>query len=105
VSLAAMLMAGLDGIDAQLHNGAHNYGPFDVDIAKQSKEFRSKIVGLPRSLYDALDALSADREFLTRGSVFSNAFIDRWIEGKRANESLEIATRPHPYEYHLYLDV
>ncbi len=103
-SLAAMLMAGLDGIDNQIDPEKHDFGPFDVDIAKQSDEFKSRIAALPRSLYDALTALDNDRAFLTRGKVFPEAFLDTWIEGKRRNEWNEVSVRPHPYEYHLYLD-
>ena len=104
-TLAAMLMAGLDGIERQIDPAASNLGPFDVDIAKQDRAFKSKIANLPQSLPDALDALSADREFLTCGKVFTASFLDTWIEAKRANESAPVRARPHPYEYHLYLDV
>jgi len=104
LTLAGMLMAGLDGIESPVDLAAENFGPFDVDIAKQDGEFRRKITPLPASLHDALTALNDDRAFLLKGEVFSNAFIDNWIAAKRANEDREVAARPHPYEYHLYLD-
>jgi len=104
LTLAAMLMAGLDGIESPIDLAGSNFGPFDVDIATQDAEFRRKITPLPASLHDALAALNDDRAFLLKGEVFSNAFIDTWIAAKRANEDREVAARPHPYEYHLYLD-
>jgi glutamine synthetase len=102
--LAAMLMAGIDGIESRIDPTANNMGPFDVDIAAQDESFRRKITSLPRSLEDALTALAADREFLTRGGVFSDSFIDTWIESKMASEVRAVSVRPHPYEYQLYLD-
>lgn len=102
---AAMLLAGLDGIQRKINPRAHNLGPFDVNIEKQSDEFRSKITPLPRSLYAALEALKKDHAFLTKGEVFSESFIEGWIEGKRLNDASAVASRPHPHEYELYLDV
>jgi len=105
LTLAAMLMAGLDGIRTKLDLSRHNFGPFDVNIAHESEELRAKIAALPRTLYEALDALAADHAFLTAGEVFSATFIQAWIKAKRRHEIEHINTRPHPYEYELYLDV
>lgn len=105
LTLAAMLMAGLDGVQAKIDPQANNLGPFDVNIAQQDAEFRAKITPLPRSLYAALDSLKRDSAFLLAGEVFSAAFIDGWIATKRAKDAAEIASRPHPFEYELYLDV
>ncbi len=104
LSLAGMLMAGMDGIASKIDVAADHFGPFDVDIAKQDPAFLDRITPLPRSLYDALDALAADHAFLTRGKVFPESFLAAWIAAKRREETDEIAVRPHPYEYHLYLD-
>ncbi len=105
LTLAAMLMAGLDGIRSKLDPTALNFGPFDVDIARQDESFRRRITPLPRTLYDALAALEADHAFLCQGEVFSEAFIQGWAAGKRREETDLVAPRPHPYEYELYLDV
>ncbi len=104
LTLAGMLMAGLDGIQTKLNPADHNFGPFDVNLARQDEAFKSRITPLPRSLYEAMDALAQDHDFLLKGEVFSEAFIDAWVATKRADETDEIATRPHPYEYQLYLD-
>jgi glutamine synthetase len=105
LTLAAMLMAGVDGIQSNIDPQANNLGPFDVDITKQDADFLSKIRPLPRSLYAAMDSLRADHEFLLKGEVFSAAFIEAWISDKQAHHADEIASRPHPHEYELYLDV
>jgi len=103
--LASMLMAGLDGIQRKLDPAKHDLGPYDVDISKQSAEYRAKITPLPRSLYAALDSLKKDHAFLTKGEVFSESFIEGWIEGKKLNDASAVASRPHPFEFELYLDV
>jgi len=105
LSLAAMLMAGLDGIESKIDVVENNFGPFDMDLAKQDQAFRRGIKPLPRSLHDSLEALAKDHDFLLKDGVFAESFVDHWITAKRSNESGEIASRPHPYEYHLYLDV
>lgn len=105
LSLAAMLMAGLDGVRTQIDVGRENFGPFDVNIERESEEFRSRIASLPRTLWDALSALAADHAFLVEGEVFPAALVQSWIETKRLDESQAINVRPHPYEYQLYLDV
>ncbi len=105
LTLSAMLMAGLDGMNSKRDVVTSHFGPFDVNIAEQSEEFRSRIIPLPRSLHDALIALSEDHAFLTCGEVFTESFVDGWIRAKRANDVLPVSARPHPYEYRLYLDV
>jgi glutamine synthetase len=104
LALAAMLMAGLDGIETKIDVAKHDFGPFDVDIAKQDAEFMSRLKPLPRSLYDALDALQRDHHFLSKSEVFPQAFIDNWIVARRQEEATGASRRPHPYEYELYLD-
>ena len=100
-----MLMAGLDGIQSSVDCAEHNFGPFDVDIAKQSDEFRQSITPIPRTLSEALTALEQDHAYLLKGEVFPKSFLEQWIAVKRRHDAQAIATRPHPYEYELYLDV
>jgi glutamine synthetase len=105
LTLAAMVMAGIDGVQRKLDPGKENFGPFDVDIAAQSADFRDRITALPRSLQDALDALRHDHDYLLAGDVFDAGFIHGWIESKVIEEARVMKARPHPYEYELYLDV
>jgi len=102
--LAAMTMAGLDGIREDLDPSACGFGPFDEDIVKMPEEQRSRITQLPTSLDDALDALERDHQFLLEGGVFSKDIIAAWIQMKR-EEAAAVSLRPHPHEYVLYYDL
>ncbi len=101
LAFAAMLCAGIDGIKNQIDPGE----PLDVDIYDLSPEELSKIPSTPGSLLDALKALEEDHEFLTTGGVFTEDFINTWIEYKLDNEVNPMRLRPHPYEFALYYDV
>jgi glutamine synthetase len=101
LAFAAMLCAGIDGIKNQIDPGE----PLDVDIYDLSPEELSKIPSTPGSLLDALKALEEDHEFLTAGGVFTEDFINTWIEYKLDNEVNPMRLRPHPYEFALYYDV
>ncbi|HEY7198540.1 MAG TPA: type I glutamate--ammonia ligase [Gaiellaceae bacterium] len=97
LAFSAMLMAGLDGIERGLDPGA----PADFDLFEETD---SAIAQVPGSLADALDALEADHEFLTKGGVFSEDLLETWIAYKRENEVDAVALRPHPAEFALYYD-
>ena len=75
---SALLMAGLDGIQNKIHPG----DPADKNLYDLPPEEDAKIPTVCASLDEALAALDKDREFLTRGGVFSNDWIDAYIELK-----------------------
>lgn len=100
LGFAVMLLAGLDGIKNEIDPG----DPLDVDIYDLSPEELSKIPSTPGSLLDALKALEEDHEFLTASGVFTEEFINNWIEYKLDNEVNPMRLRPHPYEFALYYD-
>lgn len=75
---AAMLMAGLDGIKNKIHPGE----AMDKDLYDLPAEEAAEIPTVAYSLKDALAELDADREFLTAGGVFSDDFIDSYIDLK-----------------------
>jgi len=104
LSLAAMLMAGLDGIESEIDVDANHFGPFDVDVAQQDEAFRERITPVPKSLHEALASLQDDWGFLLKGGVFTEPFLSHWIHTKLTTEAREVAARPHPYEFNLYLD-
>ena len=56
------------------------------------------------SLEEALDALEADHEFLTRGGVFTEDMLNAYIELKR-EECAQVSQTTHPIEYDLYYSV
>ena len=105
LSLAAQLMAGLDGIENKIDATEQGFGPYDVDITELSEEERAKIGELPTSLQYALDALADDYDFLLKGEVFNEDLVKTWIAHKRKFDVLPLQLRPHPYEFTMYHDV
>src|SRR5437764_4346750 len=101
LAFAAMLMAGLDGIQNKLDPGE----PLDKDIYDLSPEELQNVPTLPGSLDRALEALAADHDFLLKGDVFSEALIERWISYKQQKEVDPVRMRPHPLEFQMYFDV
>lgn len=103
-AMAAMLMAGIDGIKKQIDPTQAGFGPIDEDIFTWTKEKRAGIKQLPTSLGEALRALQSDHDFLLEGNVFDEELIQNWITAK-SKEEYEIQIRPHPYEIELYYDL
>jgi glutamine synthetase len=101
LTFAAMLMAGLDGIENKIDPGK----PLDKDIFELSKEEMKSVPTMPGSLDEALKALEDDNKYLTKGGVFTQELIDLWIDYKTKNEVDPVRMRPHPYEFHLYYDI
>lgn len=101
LAFAAILLAGLDGIENKLDPGPH----VDRDIYHLSEEERKDIRQAPGSLEIALENLKRDHDFLLKGGVFSEDIINTWIEYKMEKEVKEVQLRPHPYEFHLYYEV
>ncbi|MFB7814328.1 type I glutamate--ammonia ligase [Paenibacillus chitinolyticus] len=101
LAFAAMLMAGLDGIKKKIDPRALGYGPLDKNIYELSDEDKSEIRSVPGTLDEALDALEADHEFLLEGDVFTQDFINNYVDIKRG-EAKDVAIRIHPHEYSLY---
>jgi glutamine synthetase len=100
LAFAAMLMAGLDGIKNKIEPPA----PLDADIYELSAEEKAHIRGTPGSLAESLDALEADNAFLLEGNVFTEDLIATYLDYKRSKELIQVAIRPHPYEFFLYYD-
>ncbi len=101
LALAAMLMAGLDGIERRLDPGA----PMDVDLYDLAAHDGESVQQVPGSLGEVLDALEADHEFLLRGGVFTEDLLQTWIQWKRTREVDAVRLRPHPWEFYLYYDI
>lgn len=100
LAYAAMLMAGLDGIQNKIHPG----DPLDKNIYDLPPEELKNVPSVPSSLEGALSALEMDHEFLLKGDVFTEDVIETWLEYKRKNEYDAVRLRPHPYEFYLYFD-
>ncbi|MCX5591826.1 type I glutamate--ammonia ligase [Alcaligenes endophyticus] len=97
LAFSALLMAGLDGVQNRIHPG----DPADKNLYDLPPEEDAKIPTVCSSLEQALDALEQDREFLTRGGVFSNDMLDAYIELKR-QEVTRLRMTPHPVEFDMY---
>ena len=101
LAFAAMLMAGLDGIENRIDPG----DPIDKDLYDLPPEEAAQVKSTPASLDEALDALEADHAFLLKGDVFTPDVIEMWLDYKRKNEIDPLRLRPHPYEFFLYYDM
>jgi glutamine synthetase len=101
LAFAAMLMAGLDGIENKIDPG----DPLDKDIYELGPEELKDVPSVPGSLEEALLALERDHDFLMKGDVFTKDTLDTWLYFKRHREIDEVRLRPHPYEFALYFDV
>ena len=97
LAYAAMLMAGLDGIENKIHPG----DPMDKDLYALPPEELKEVPQVCGSLRQALENLDADRAFLKKNGVFSDDFIDSYIELKM-NEVYAFEHTPHPVEFKMY---
>ena len=97
LAFTALMMAGLDGIENKIHPG----GPVDQDLYTMSPEELSEIPTVCGSLEQALQALSDDRAFLTKGGVMSDDMIDAYIELKMGEVNRYNMTT-HPVEFDMY---
>jgi glutamine synthetase len=101
IAFAAMLMAGLDGVQ----NRIEPPDPVDKDLYDLPPEELAKVPQVPSSLEAALAALEEDNAFLKAGGVFTDDLIETWLSYKRIHEIDEVRLRPHPWEFHLYYDI
>ncbi|MBI1834368.1 MAG: glutamine synthetase, partial [Burkholderiales bacterium] len=94
---AALMMAGLDGVQKKIHPGE----AASKDLYHLPPEEDALIPTVCHSLEQALEALDKDREFLTRGGVFSDSMIDAYIELKMQDvQRMRMTT--HPAEFDMY---
>jgi len=101
---AAILMAGLDGIEKKIDPHAKGWGPYDCNLFDLPEEEKAKLGGLPKTLDEALDALEQDHDYLTKGGVFPQRLIEIMLE-KRRKEAEKISRIPHPAEFAMYYDL
>ena len=101
LAFAAIVMAGLDGIERQLDPGA----PMDKDIYNLPPEELDQIPSAPASLDEALASLEEDHDYLLKGDVFTEDVLETFITYKYENEIVPTQLRPTPLEYKLYFDI
>jgi len=100
LAFSALMMAGLDGIQNKIHPGEAE----TRDLYDLSADEEAKIPQVATSLEEALDALKTDREFLTKGGVFSDDFLDSLIDLKM-EEVTRLRMTPHPIEFEMYYSI
>jgi glutamine synthetase len=100
IAYAAVVAAGLDGIKRKIDPG----DPIDKNIYKLTKREKEKlgIRELPRDLWEALDELKSDHDYLK--PIFPDEFIDRYIELKR-EEFKKLSIYPSPIEFLYYYHI
>ncbi len=97
LAYAALLMAGLDGIQNKLHPGeAMDKNLYDLPPAELAD-----VPTVCGSLREALEELEKDHAFLLKGDVFTRDQIDAYAELKW-EEVLRVETTPCPVEFDIY---
>ncbi len=94
LAIAAMLLAGLDGINSRMDPGL-------PEGVKDKSKLQSRSQAIPTALNEALEALRGDYRYLTGPGVFSETVIRKWLDLKML-EVEAVARRPHPWEFNLY---
>ncbi|MGH8166818.1 MAG: type I glutamate--ammonia ligase, partial [Woeseiaceae bacterium] len=97
LAFAAMMLAGLDGIQNKIHPG----DAMDKDLYDLPPEEEKDLAHVAFSLEEALNELSADREYLRAGGVFTDDLIDAYIDLKMANVT-RLRMTTHPVEFDMY---
>ncbi len=100
LAFAALLMAGLDGIDRRIDPGE----AMDRNLYDLPPDDLDDLPTVCATLAEALDALDRDRAFLTVDEVFTDDLLDAYIALKRA-EVETVESVPHPAEFQLYYSV
>lgn len=99
LAMAAIIMAGVDGIRNRIDPGKPIKGNAQGDpLSEEGVELLSSSLG------ESLDALEKDHAYLVEGGVFTRDLIETWIDVKR-KEIAGVEQRPHPWEYHLYYNM
>ena len=97
LAFAALMMAGIDGIQNKIHPGE----AMDKDLYDLPAEEEAEIPTVCSSLDQALEALDADRAFLTAGDVFTDDMISAYIELKM-EEVTRLRMTTSPVEFDMY---
>lgn len=100
LAFSALMMAGLDGVQNKIHPG----DPADKNLYDLPPEEDAKIPTVCSSLEQALEYLDNDREFLTRGGVFSNEMLSAYIDLKM-EEVQRFRMTTHPVEFDMYYSI
>jgi len=96
---SALLLAGLDGIKNKINPGEG----FDKNLFQLSPAEQKKVQFVPSSLDGSFEALAKDHDFLLRGGVFTEAYLENYTAMKK-DQMDAVRLRPHPHEFSLYFN-
>ena len=97
LAFAALLMAGLDGIQNKMHPGE----AADKNLYDLPPEEEALIPTVAENLEVALQALKDDHEFLLKGDVFTKEMLEAFIALKE-EEVQRLNVTVHPVEFDMY---
>ena len=97
LAFAALLMAGLDGIQNKMHPGE----AADKNLYDLPPEEEAQIPTVAESLDVALQALRDDHDFLLKGDVFTEDMLEAFIALKE-EEVQRLNVTVHPVEFDMY---
>jgi glutamine synthetase len=97
LAFAAMMMAGLDGIQNRIHPGE----AMDKDLYDLPPEEEKELDHVAFSLEEALNSLDRDRAFLKSGDVFTDDLMDAYVDLKMQNVT-RLRMTTHPVEFDMY---
>ena len=97
LAFAALLMAGLDGIQNKMHPGE----AADKNLYDLPPEEEALIPTVAENVEVALQALKEDHEFLLKGDVFTKEMLEAYIALKQ-EEVQRVNITVHPVEFDLY---
>jgi glutamine synthetase len=100
LAYAALLMAGIDGIQNKIHPG----DPMDKNLYDLPPEELKNVPTVCGSLREAVQSLQADHDFLKKGDVFTDDLIHSYLELKW-EEIFAYEHSPHPIEFKMYYSV
>lgn len=101
---SAITMAAIDGIQKKSNPTKLGFGPYDKNMYSLTEEEKKVVKALPKSLFEAADALEKDHAFLLNGGVFSQDLINNQLR-KIRKDAEEVNMAPHPLEFKKYYDL
>lgn len=104
LAYAALMMAMFDGITHKIDPVKNGYGPLDINVFKLTEDERSKITGLPKNLFEVINAIEVDHDYLLQGNVFTKEIITDQMNYLR-KEAIEESIMPSAREYKMYYDL
>ena len=100
LAFAAMLMAGLDGIQNRIHPG----DPIDKNLYDLPPEELAAVPTVCGSLRESIKSLEDDHDFLLKGDVFTKDMLEGYMDLKW-EEVYTFEHTPHPIEFQMYYSV